>query len=394
MAEAKDGTAVELRLLEVVWRWLWLIALFSAIGAAAGIAWAKLSNPVYQAEAEVMARFAYEYTPPNTDAGGDNMQIRIDAEGAIETEIQIAASRPVIIAAMRIAPHKVSAADGDRAMDNLDAIARKISVARIEGTNLFKIAVTDEDKNWVLVFTQAIYDQYIAHRQEVFSNDDQQKFFADQIRRENSKLSMVDGDIFRVSNDIRQFGQSTKSAIEKWASAGAMLLSEMQDAAGVTVQGGDNGSQQSGNPSFDGRYALLLRLLNDLLTPGASADSGSPGTPALNDAIVVEAAKVHALSNQLTNLQRQRQRLQQTIATSEDLLKRAVFRAGLDHRVVLVSPPALLSPVGLPASQKAILAAAIGLFLGITIAVILDSLRQRKRAARIAQGEKGSGQTS
>ena len=375
----------EIQLLQAAWRWGVLILLLGLLGSGLGFVWTKRSVNNYKAQAEILVRYAYEYTPQNAGTGNDSMQVRIDADLALNSEVQLLMSPPVISAALEVAPRPPSAQDKaeNRDFDFEDA-AKRLLIARLEGTNIISIAVVDRQREWAKQFTTALVDAYLAKRETLFSTQEEMQYLKTKKAELQKEVHDIETESVAIGNALKQGEDGESEDIFRiWATAGIELIDAAERAGKVP---GSAPESTGAAMQVDPQMSLLGRLLQDYLTQsnianGApSATNPASASPKLSKepiaAVEARTTRINEALKNVATLERQRQQALQSLSRIDALAEALEFRSVLDQRVEILTPPYLLgNPVGLTNIQKIALSGALGIMLGLFLAVLLEGSR-------------------
>lgn len=380
----KQPTA-EIQLLQAAWRWGVLILLLGLLGTGLGFVWTKRSIHVYKAQAEILVRYAYEYTPQNAGSGNDSMQVRIDADLALNSEVQLLISPPVIAAALEKAPRPQSPQEKaqGRKLDFEEA-TKKLLIARLEGTNIISVAVVDRQREWAKNFASALVDAYLARRETLFSTAEEMQVLQARKLELQEEIHGLETRSIALRNELRQGeGGESEDIFRIWATAGVELI-DAAERAGKTQ---DPAATSTGAAlQVDPQISLLGRLLQEFLAQpdiggatAATTDRPSPAPKGGKEPIAtVEAqtTRINEAAENIAALERRRQKAIQSLSRMDDLIEALEFRSALDQRIEIMTPPYLLKdPVGLNDFQKIALSGALGLMLGLFVAVLLEGTK-------------------
>jgi succinoglycan biosynthesis transport protein ExoP len=130
--------------LAVIWKWLWLIVLSTAIAAIPTFMASRSAPPIYQTTTTIMVGQSIESPDP------DSLDI-LTAQSLAETYVQLVRRQPILEGA-------INALGLDM---NWRALAGWVNVSLIEGTQLLEITVRDTDPQRVKAIADEIANQLI-----------------------------------------------------------------------------------------------------------------------------------------------------------------------------------------------------------------------------------------
>ncbi len=130
--------------LAVIWKWLWLIVLSTAIAAIPTFMASRSAPPIYQTTTTIMVGQSIESPDP------DSLDI-FTAQSLAETYVQLVRRQPILEGA-------INALGLDM---NWRALAGWVNVSLIEGTQLLEITVRDTDPQRVKAIADEIANQLI-----------------------------------------------------------------------------------------------------------------------------------------------------------------------------------------------------------------------------------------
>ncbi|MBA3909123.1 MAG: hypothetical protein C0524_04365 [Rhodobacter sp.] len=161
-----EGSRGALSLRGLVLKYIPTVVAFAALARLAGHLVARKEVPAYEANASVLFRFGIEYTPVNPAFDswrGD--PVRLFNNDAILTELQILSSRRVLERTLeRLKPTHAD-------LPGLQEVTNRLSVRRIEGTNVARIRYRSEDPELALALVGQVLSDYLEIRTEPFRQE-------------------------------------------------------------------------------------------------------------------------------------------------------------------------------------------------------------------------------
>lgn len=241
------------------------------LGLTLGVVAAVFSPPKFTAASLILLRIGATQAAqeglngPQTYQGGE-VVLR-----ALQSEVQIIRSDPVLQAAMA----KLSEEDNDPAA--LGQFAKALKVEIEDGSNVLRIAFTDGDRDYALRAVQAVADAYIDRRAELYVNAsrDRQDREIDrydmalsqtegeiqQIRQAHDVLD-IDKDVALASDRLEALIQRANQAQERRGAVSAELAAVSRQLAATSERVLDSQERTNTTPNDEARNTLL-RLRQD-----------------------------------------------------------------------------------------------------------------------------------
>ncbi|MEM9975237.1 MAG: hypothetical protein AAF771_13750 [Pseudomonadota bacterium] len=347
---------------------IWIILAVAVGFGAASHYQGQRETAVYEANAMLLYRFGREYYNDNvvdTTWRGDGIRLNVDL--AINNDLEIMGSRSVMAKTLEA----LGAVDPENqeialqflepgvpdlsAAEQLAAFREQISIRRIQGTNMVRVAALNPDVEQAVVTLEALLDTYIAERDDILTRQpiasleatrDAARANIDRIREEETAL--------RLENGI--FDEATQ------------------------------------------RSTILARIATLETTPPPAVTAAVPGSVVVPSNVAVtpdpevEIAELRtrldemeAVSAQLRDLSRERGVYEDELRQVAGLLREYelanTFASEVGHPIAVIEEPAPApGPVGLSPNMRTALAAIIGALIGYLISVIRESFRMRKTA--------------
>ena len=140
----------------------WVFLVFAGIlGAFAGNYIASQMDDAYEAKAELFIKMGNEYTVPSALSSNDRLLIDVDLRVAINAEIQIVTSWPVVSAALESLPHPTHGT-------NVDSVSRLVSASNVANSPILVLSVVDSNSAWSVSFLETWIAAYLERRKELF----------------------------------------------------------------------------------------------------------------------------------------------------------------------------------------------------------------------------------
>ena len=364
-----EETSLSADLLGVIWARRWLLVFFALLGAAFGAFGAAMSKDVYQVEGSLLYRFDREYL--GDDSAFDRWRgdgIRIDAETAIHTDLEILGSHRLLGMTLdRVGPAPAMPAKPLEAwLDRLSAPAappvaapakdetkpggldrqraitafrRDLSIRRVQGTNVANISFQHQNPEWALLALDTLLDLYLAERR-VLLDRESGKALAHSLAGARAELAAAEA--ARIAFVAERGLESPEGRL-------AELQSE-RDSLRAALNG-ENPATGVPDATLSPRLAQVEEELRDL-----EADARKLAALAEDVTLKREAA---AWIARLLQQQKLSEQVQATSASP----------------IFLLDVPALQpDPVGLSASKKTALSAIAGLMIGALLVLLQDHL--------------------
>lgn len=271
------------------------------IGLAVGVAAAALSPPKFTASSLVLLRIGATEAAqeglngPQTYQGGE-VVLR-----ALQSEVQIIRSEPVLRAAMA----NLSEADRDDPAA-LDRFAKALKVEIEDGSNILRIAVTDRDRDKALRAVQAVLDAYIDRRAELYVNASRARQDRE-IDRYDRSLSQTEGEILRIrqthdvldidkdvalaSDRLEALIQRVNQTRERQGAASAELAAVSRQLAATPARVLDSQERTNTTPNDEARNTLL-RLRQDRAHIVEQYNEDWPGLAEIDARIAAAQAQI------------------------------------------------------------------------------------------------------
>lgn len=272
-----------------------------AIGLALGVAAAVFSPPKFTAASLILLRIGATQAAqeglngPQTYQGGE-VVLR-----ALQSEVQIIRSDPVLQAAMA----KLSEAEG-RDPAALGKFAKSLKVEIEEGSNVLRIAFTSRDRDYALRAVQAVADAYIDRRAELYVNAsrDRQDREIDrydqtlsqtegeiqQIRQAHDVLD-IDKDVVLASDRLEALIQRANQAQERRGAVSAELAAVSLQLAATPERVLDSQERTNTTPNDEARNTLL-RLRQDRAHVVQQYNEDWPGLAEIDARIAAAQAQI------------------------------------------------------------------------------------------------------
>ncbi|MFC5344354.1 GumC family protein [Brevundimonas staleyi] len=271
-----------------------------AIGLMLGVAAAVFSPPKFTAASLILLRIGATQAAqeglngPQTYQGGE-VVLR-----ALQSEVQIIRSDPVLQAAMA----KLSEADADPAA--LGKFAKALKVEIEDGSNVLRIAFTSRDRDYALRAVQAVTDAYIDRRAELYVNASRDRQDRE-IDRYDTALSQTEGEIQRIrqthdvldidkdvalaSDRLEALIQRANQAQERRGAVAAELAAVSRQLAAAPERVLDSQERTNTTPNDEARNTLL-RLRQDRAHVVEQYNEDWPGLAEIDARIAAAQAQI------------------------------------------------------------------------------------------------------
>lgn len=271
-----------------------------AIGLTLGVAAAVFSPPKFTAASLILLRIGATQAAqeglngPQTYQGGE-VVLR-----ALQSEVQIIRSDPVLQAAMA----QLFEADADPAA--LGQFAKALKVEIEDGSNVLRIAFTSRDRDYALRAVQAVSDAYIDRRAELYVNasrdrqdreidryDDalsQTEGEIQQIRQTHDVLD-IDKDVALASDRLEALIQRANQTQERRGAVSAELAAVSRQLAATPERVLDSQERTNTTPNDEARNTLL-RLRQDRAHVVEQYNEDWPGLAEIDTRIAAAQAQI------------------------------------------------------------------------------------------------------
>ena|GEM_PF-6365427 len=168
------------------------------IGLTAGVAAALFTPPKFTASSLILLRIGATEAAQEGLNGPQQFQGGEAVARALQSEVQIVRSDPVIQAAMtRLAEQGEGRRPDPKTMA---AFAKALKVEIETGSNIMRVAFADEDRAHALAAVQAVIDGYAERRAELYVNASRERQDGE-IARYDRALNDTEGEILRIRTD-------------------------------------------------------------------------------------------------------------------------------------------------------------------------------------------------
>ncbi|MEO9825877.1 MAG: hypothetical protein ABJF50_15790 [Paracoccaceae bacterium] len=155
----------ELALISVVSKnWIFLVVA-GVLGALAGHFIASQTEDSFEANAEIFVKFGNEYTVPSALSDNDRLQVDVDHPVALNAEIQILTSWPVIAATLERLPHPTDGTSVEQALE-------KLSVFNVANSPVLGLRIVDGNGQWSVNFLEELIASYLERRSALFKRSE------------------------------------------------------------------------------------------------------------------------------------------------------------------------------------------------------------------------------
>lgn len=151
----------------------WLVLLTGAFICGAVVFGLAAQRPVlHQADSSLIFRFGREYLPSNAAINSwQGEPVRVAIDEAIHTEMEILGSRRVLAATLKSFPGEQDLAEE---IGLAKYSADRLSVKRVEGTYLVKVAYQHAERGMTEAFVNVLLGNYLTARANLLANDPSQ----------------------------------------------------------------------------------------------------------------------------------------------------------------------------------------------------------------------------
>ncbi|MDA7429636.1 hypothetical protein PGB28_14290 [Primorskyibacter aestuariivivens] len=159
----------------------WLAVLGAAlIGVVMAAVISEMSVARYKTSTELFIRYGNEYTVPSS-VDNYRQQVDVDFDIAMNGEIQILLSWPLIRDALEATPHPETAGA-------LEPVIAKLSASHVPNSPVIKVDVVDADRNWSGAFLASLIEAFQTRRTALFSSTHSDAFLAQRIAEITAEL--------------------------------------------------------------------------------------------------------------------------------------------------------------------------------------------------------------
>lgn len=384
-AEAIDRAEppAEFRILGALWRRAVPILLLTAVGA--GAAWFTFRSevPTHTVRSELLVRIGYEYSPAPWASVSETQQINFRADEVIGTEIQLITSERTIQKALAAAPHPAidaqASAGGDVDPGQVLAVAQKLAVKRIEGSNVILVELTDADTAWSIAFSTALLDAYLQARAQFFSDPAYAQRLDDEVAAATGRLGELDAEALQIGQRIAEtvdYLDASAAALVASPAQPELRASLARDLRAVTIY----------VKGLDGAIYLLdtlERLEQVIASESPSTATAGSGNLVSDDLLKEAVARLATEAGRLDRIAEEREVLTKRLDTVRTAQLRSELREEASQSMTVMSPPRVLATAnGLDTVQRTALAGLLVLILSSLFFVYRDGLRSRSSPGR------------
>jgi uncharacterized protein involved in exopolysaccharide biosynthesis len=275
------------------------------VGLALGVGAAALSPPKFTAASLVLLRIGATQAAqeglngPQTYQGGEAV-LR-----ALQSEVQIVRSDPVIQAAMgRLA--EADGRDPDVGPAAMGRLAKALKVEIEDGSNVLRIAYVSQDRSKALAAVQAVIDAYVDRRAALYVNASRARQDRE-IDRYDTALSRTEGEIQRIrldhdvldidkdialaSDRLEALIQRAGQAQERRGAVSAELAAVSRQLATAPERVLDSQERTNSTPNDEARNTLL-RLRQDRAHVVEQYNEDWPGLAEIDARIAAAQAQI------------------------------------------------------------------------------------------------------
>lgn len=189
----------ELKLVSAVLRRWYLVLLAALAGVGIGAFVDYRGTPSYSTATELFIRFGNEYTVPATVTSSDRQQVDVDFDVAMNGEVQILTSLPVIEDALEAVPNP---AYGTNALFALQSM----SASHVANSPVLRLTVTDGDPAWARTFSERLIAEYRTRRDQLFRRNSNSEFIDARIGELAEELETTSVAIQDLRQQVRVIG--------------------------------------------------------------------------------------------------------------------------------------------------------------------------------------------
>ncbi|WP_428152366.1 exopolysaccharide transport family protein [Brevundimonas sp.] len=274
------------------------------LGLAVGVGAALFTPPKFTAESLVLLRIGATEAAQEGLNGPQVFQGGEAVARALESEVQIVRSDPVIQAAMtRLAEERGGGAPNPKAMA---AFAKALKVEIETGSNVMRIAFADEDRDHALTAVQAVIDAYADRRAELYVNASRERQDGEiarydralndteseiqRIRTDHDVLD-IDKDVGLASDRLEALIQRAGQAQERRGAVAAELAAVGRQLASTQERVLDSQERTNSTPNDEARNTLL-RLRQDRAHIVEQYNEDWPGLAEIDARIAAAQAQI------------------------------------------------------------------------------------------------------
>jgi hypothetical protein len=369
-------TPAEFTILGALWRWSLPILLVTAL--AAGAAWytARSDVPLRTVQSELLVRIGYEYSPVPWSSATETQQINFRADEVIGTEIQLLTAEQTIQAALAAAPHPAIGPAGTGGYDAAQVleVRQKLSVTRLEGSNVLLVEVTDPDEAWAIAFSRALLDAYLQDRTKFFSDPSYDSLLAEDEAATAAALEKLEAEILVIGRRVAETMDYLSSTAASLVASSAQpelraSLSREVQALQIFVDG------LGGLPVM---ADTLQRLAQDLTAQNPLTTTAGTGSLVSDELLKEAVSQLAKDATRLSAINLERDNLTKRLDTIRMAQLRKSMRDEASHNMTVMTPPRVLATSnGIDQVQRTVLAGLMALILSSLFFVYLDGIRRR-----------------
>jgi uncharacterized protein involved in exopolysaccharide biosynthesis len=277
-----------------------------AAGLIVGVAAALMSPPKFTTESLVLLRIGATAAAQEGLSGPPAYQGGEADQRALQSEVQIVRSDPVLHAAMEALSEKGAGPKGSVEPRSLDAFARSLKVEIEPGSNVMRVAFVDRDRDRALRSVRAVIEAYVARRSDLYVNASRTR--QDQeIDRYGAALNRTEGEIqkIRLDHDVLDIdkdvalaserldglGQRAAQALERRGVVVAELAAVNRTMAATPDRVMDSQERTNATPNDEARNTLL-RLRQDRAHLVEQYNADWPGLAEIDARIAAAQAQI------------------------------------------------------------------------------------------------------
>lgn len=357
----------EWKILLPIWRALPFIVFIAVIVAAASYLLSDGDDRPRAVRAELLMRFGYEYSPPPTNSSSDRMQVDVDADQLIGTEMQILTSIGLVDRTLTEVPLD---AGSSNPVPGAEDLLKRIAVKRVEGSNVLVVEIESRHPDWARDFLAALIRNYLEERDLLFRNAAHRAFLEDRAAAIRAQIVEMDRRTAALEGDVI-------AGLWIWQDAlpGLRAASQVQPAAAELLEAFEKlRLRVSIVPELSRLSALADQVIRSPVPENPPSERMSRGAGAMPltelDALNVVLQGLTDAAQETPPLVLERGRALDRLTEVDAALLRLEFREGAEQNIQVLTPPyQSRRPIGLSPKLQALLAGLTTLLAGMVVAV-------------------------
>jgi hypothetical protein len=372
----RDNRPVEFRILGALRRWALPILVLTVLAAGATWIISQSQVPVRSVQSELLVRIGYEYSPVPWTAASETQQINFRADEVIGTEIQLMTSEGIIQKALAAVPNSAigAATDGRYDAAQVLALRQKLSVKRLEGSNVILVEIRDPDPVWSVAFSQALLDAYLQDRSQLFSNPAYDTRVDADVAEAVSALAAMDGEARMISQRIAETTDYLADSAAALAASPAQMelrIALARDIRGLQIY-------VSGMERMSYLRDTLDRLGRSAANQSSATAATATGTRVSDELLKTAVEQFAKDAARLNAIADEREGLVKRLETFRIAQQRKALRDETSHNMTIMTPPRLLATSnGLGQVAQTVLVGLMALILSCIFFVYIDGLKRR-----------------